>query len=70
MEETQTIQELSPGLVLVAALEEVGVRDGVIQVRTQDVGTHTLGRLIGHLDSYIRTYVHTGDRSMDRMIAP
>lgn len=53
VEETQAIEELAPWLGLVAALEEVRVRDGIIQIGAEDVGTHALWRLICHFHTFV-----------------
>lgn len=50
MEEAQAKQQLLPHFCLRAALEEHGVRDGVIEVGAQQVGTQPFGRLVGHFD--------------------
>ena len=49
MEETQSEEKLAPNLRFVAALEEGGVRNGVIQVGSEEVGPQPFGRLISHL---------------------
>lgn len=51
VEETQPEEELLPGVRLVAAFEEAGVRDGVIEIGTQEVSTESFGWLICHLNS-------------------
>lgn len=51
MEKTQPEEELLPGLRLVAAFEEVGVRDGVVEIGTQEVSTESFGWLVCHLNT-------------------
>lgn len=50
MEETKAEQQLLPHDCLCAALEEHGVRDGVIEVGAQKVGPEPFGGLVGHFD--------------------
>lgn len=50
MEEAKAKQQLLPHHRLCAALEEHGVRDGVIEVGSQKVGTEPFGGLVGHFD--------------------
>lgn len=52
MEEAETKQQFPPLMWLVATLEEVGVRNGIIEVGTEEIGTETLGWFISHLHSY------------------
>ena len=49
MEETETKQQLAPRLGFVATLEEGGVRYWVVEVGTEEVGTHSFWRFICHL---------------------
>ena len=51
VEETDAKEQLLPGSGLVATLEEGRVRDGIVEIGAKEIGTETLGRLIGHLDS-------------------
>ena len=54
VEEAQPKEQLAPGVGLVAALEEVRVRYRVVEVGAEEVGTETLGRLVGHLDTCVK----------------
>ena len=54
MEEAQTKQHLMPAEGALAAPKEAGVRDWVIEIRAQEVGAQTFGRLIGHLDTWVK----------------
>lgn len=61
MEEAESEQELSPGARLVAAHEEIGVRDRVIEIGSEEVGTQAFWRLIGHLHTcmYVCMQLHS-----------
>jgi len=39
---------------LFASFKEGGIRDGIIEERSKQVGTKSLGRLVGHLHSWTR----------------
>lgn len=51
VEEAETKEQLAPDHGFVTALEEGGVRDGVIEVRTEEVGPKAFRRFICHLHS-------------------
>ena len=53
MEEAQPVQQLLEDEFLLAALEPDGIGDGVAEVRSQDVGPETLGRLVRHLHAVL-----------------
>ena len=48
MEETQPKEKLAPETGFVAAVKEGRVRDGVVEVRTEEIGSQSLGRFVGH----------------------
>ena len=54
VEEAQPKEKLAPGAGLVAALKEVEVRYRVGEVGSEEVGTETLGRLVGHLNTCVK----------------
>ena len=51
MEETEPKEQLSPDPGFVAPLEECWVRNWVVEVRAEQIGSQTLRRLIGHFHS-------------------
>lgn len=54
MEEGETKQELLPNLLFLGADKEGRVRDGVTQVRAQQVCSYPFGGLIGHLQPILQ----------------
>ena len=54
VEEADPEEQLLPDLLFAGAEEEVGVRDGVVEVGAQHVGSQAFGRLVGHLDPVLQ----------------
>lgn len=65
MEEGETEQEFLPDDLFLGAAEEVRISNGVTQVRAQQIGSDSFGRLIGHLQSILQD----ADRELVRWVA-
>lgn len=64
MEKAKAKQHLLPHLFLFAAVEEGGVRNGVVEVRPQEIGSHSFGWLVGHFYSILEN----ADRKLLRWV--
>lgn len=53
MEKAEPKKHLLPQFLLLTAVEEGGIRNGVVEVGAQEVRSHSFRRLVGHLDSIL-----------------